>query len=59
MMGANIVLPFLTMMVGALLAMRIGGPNGLVWGAAIGFGVGCAVMALVWLLFVILKKMAE
>jgi hypothetical protein len=59
MLGTNIVLPFLAMAVGALFGMRLGGENGWIWGAAIGFGVGCAILALIWLLFAILKRMVE
>jgi hypothetical protein len=58
-LGTNIILPFLAMMVGALFGLQINSQNGLVWGAAIGFGVGCAILALIWLLFAILRKMVE
>jgi hypothetical protein len=59
MLGTNIILPFLAMMVGGLLGTQIYGPDGLVSGAAIGFGVGCAIVALVWALFAILKRWVE
>jgi hypothetical protein len=59
MLGANFALPFLAMAAGASLGMVVDGQGGLVWGAGIGFGVGCAIVALVWLLFAILKKLAE
>ncbi len=59
MLGVGIVLPFITMVVGALLAMRIGGESGMVMGGAIGFGIGCAMLAMIWLLFAILKRWAD
>jgi hypothetical protein len=59
MLGTNIILPFLAMMVGGLLGTQIYGPDGLVTGGAIGFGVGCAIVALVWVLFATLKKWVE
>ncbi|MEA2769898.1 MAG: hypothetical protein QOD93_2860 [Acetobacteraceae bacterium] len=59
MLGTNVILPFLAMMVGALFGFQINGQNGLAWGAAIGFGVGCAILALIWLLFAILRRMVE
>jgi hypothetical protein len=58
MLGSNLLLPFLAAMAGALFAIWIGGQNSLVWGAAVGFGVGCVIVALVWLLFAVLKKWA-
>jgi hypothetical protein len=58
MFGINIILPFLAMMVGALFGMQIYGADALVAGGAIGFGIGCAILALIWLLFAILKKWA-
>ncbi|MDB5403442.1 MAG: hypothetical protein QOF70_121 [Acetobacteraceae bacterium] len=59
MLGTNVILPFLAMMVGALFGLQVSGQNGLAWGAAIGFGVGCAILALIWLLFAILRRMVE
>jgi hypothetical protein len=59
MLGTHFALPFLAMMVGALFGTWIGGPDGWMWGGAIGFGVGCAIVALIWLLFAILKRMVE
>jgi hypothetical protein len=59
MIATNIVLPFLAMIVGAFFAVRINGEGALVWGAAIGFGVGCAIVALVWLLFALLQRWAD
>jgi hypothetical protein len=59
MIATNIVLPFLAMIVGAFFAVRVNGENSLVWGAAIGFGVGCAIVALVWLLFALLQRWAD
>lgn len=59
MLGAYIFLPFLTMIVGALFEMRIYGQDDWVGGAAVGFGIGCAILALVWLLFALLKRWAE
>ncbi len=59
MLGAGIALPFITMAAGASFALLIGGQSGMVWGAVIGFGVGCAILALIWLLFAIVKKWAD
>ena len=59
MFGAHIALPFLAAMIGALFATLLDGPNALEMGAAIGFGVGCAILALVWLVFAILRRMVE
>jgi hypothetical protein len=58
MLGTTIFLPFLAMIVGALFEMRINGGDDWIWGAAIGFGVGCAILALIWLLFALLKRWA-
>jgi hypothetical protein len=59
MLGVGIILPFIAMAVGALFAAQIGGQSGLVWGGAIGFGIGCAIVALIWLVFAIVKKWAD
>ena len=59
MLGSSIILPFITMAVGALFAMRINGPDAMITGGAVGFGVGCAVLILIWLLFAILKRMVD
>jgi hypothetical protein len=59
MLGTNILMPFIAMAAGALFGMRLGGENGWIWGAAIGFGVGCAILALIWLLFAMLRRWAE
>jgi hypothetical protein len=59
MLGSSIILPFLAMVVGALFAMRINGPDGMIVGGAVGFGVGCAILIVIWLLFAILKRMVD
>ncbi len=59
MLGTYIALPFLAMAVGALFGMWLNERNGLLWGAAIGFGVGCAIIVLVWALFAALKRWAD
>jgi hypothetical protein len=59
MLGTNIALPFLAMMTGALFGNWVGGQDGWLWGGAIGFGVGCAIVALIWVLFALLKRMVE
>jgi hypothetical protein len=59
MLGANILLPFITMFVGALFEMLVNGGHGWMGGAVAGFGVGCAILALVWLLFALLKRWVE
>jgi hypothetical protein len=59
MLGSNIIMPFLAMMVGALFGLQMNGQSGLYWGGAIGFGVGCAILALIWLVFAILRRMVE
>jgi hypothetical protein len=56
MFGSNIALPFLAAIAGGSMGVLIYGQDGLVSGAAVGFGVGCAILALVWLLFALLKK---
>jgi hypothetical protein len=58
MLGANFILPFLAMACGAVVGMQIYGQGGLVAGAVAGFGIGCAILALIWLLFAIVKKWA-
>jgi len=58
MLGANIILPFLAMACGAVVGVQIYGDDGLVTGGAVGFGIGCAILALIWLLFAILKRWA-
>jgi hypothetical protein len=59
MFGANIVLPFLAMFAGSFVGNWVGGPEGWIWGGAIGFGAGCAVLVLIWALFAILQRMVE
>ena len=59
MLGSSIILPFITAAVGALFAMRINGPDAMIAGGAVGFGVGCAILLLIWLLFAILKRMVD
>ena len=59
MLGTHLLLPFLGMIVGALFEMQVYGQHDWVWGAAAGFGVGCAILALVWLLFALLKRWTE
>jgi hypothetical protein len=59
MLATNLFLPFLAMIVGALFEMRISGEDQWVCGAAVGFGVGCAILAVIWLLFALLKRWAE
>jgi hypothetical protein len=59
MLGTHFTVPFLAMMAGALFGMWINGPDAWMWGGVIGFGFGCALVALIWLLFAILKKMFE
>jgi hypothetical protein len=59
MFGSNIALPFLAAIVGATFGTWIYGQDAWFTGAAIGFGVGCAILALIWLLFAVLKKWVE
>ncbi len=59
MLGAGIILPFLTMIAGSFLGNWVGGPDGWFWGGAVGFGVGCAILVLIGALFAILKRMVE
>jgi len=59
MFGAYVAVPFLAAITGALFAMLTYGQNALELGDAIGFGVGCAVVALIWVLFAILDRMVE
>jgi hypothetical protein len=56
MLRSNILLPFLAAIVGVTFAVRLYGQDAWVTGAAVGFGVGCAILALVWLLFALLKR---
>ncbi len=59
MLGTAIAVPFLAMAVGALFGTLLYGQDAWITGAAIGFGVGCAILALIWLAFAILRKMVE
>ncbi|HEX4369464.1 MAG TPA: hypothetical protein VH023_21690 [Rhodopila sp.] len=59
MLGTHILLPFLAMVVGALFETWIYGSHDWIGGAAVGFGVGCAILALVWLLFALLRRWVE
>jgi hypothetical protein len=59
MSGTSFVLPFLSMIVVALFGLMVRGQDGLYWGAIIGFGIGCAIVALIWLVFAILRRMVE
>ncbi len=59
MLGAGIVLPFITMAVGALFAMLINDQPDMIWGALIGFGAGCAFLVLIWVVFAIVKKWVD
>jgi hypothetical protein len=59
MFGSNIALPFLAAIVGATFSTWIYGQDAWVTGAAVGFGVGCAILALIWLLFTLLKRWVE
>lgn len=58
MLGSNIALPFLSAIAGATFSTWIYGQDVWFTGAAIGFGIGCAILALVWLLFALLKAWA-
>jgi hypothetical protein len=58
MFGIHLFLPFITMVVGALFATMINGGSMYV-GGAIGFGIGCAIVAVVWLFFAILNRFVE
>jgi hypothetical protein len=59
MFGTHLILPFITMIAGALFAVRVNGETAIFWGGLIGFGVGCAILAVVWLFFSILGRMVE
>jgi hypothetical protein len=59
MFGSNIALPFLAAIVGATFGTWIYGQHAWFAGAVIGFGVGCAILALIWLLFAVLNKWVE
>jgi hypothetical protein len=59
MLGVHLLLPFLVAIVGALFDMRVNGPDAWFSGAVVGFGVGCAIVAVVWLLFALLKRWAD
>jgi hypothetical protein len=59
MLGTNVSVPLLTAVGGALFATMISGQDAWKLGAAIGFGAGCAIIGLIWLLFAVLGRMAE
>jgi hypothetical protein len=59
MFGSGILLPVIGMIGGISMGMYINPAYGWVWNGAIGFGAGCLILALVMVLFELLKRYAS
>jgi uncharacterized membrane protein (DUF485 family) len=57
MIVTQLMLPFLTAFAGGLFGALVQPTNGLEWGAGIGFGAGCAMIIVSWLLIAVLKRL--
>lgn len=57
MIITQLLLPFMTALAGGLFGALVQPANGLEWGAGIGFGAGCAMIAVSWLLIAVLKRL--